>query len=185
MGYDRGWMVRLVEGMCANLYLSVRCLLGVVGTMGVSLQEIMTSPAVTMRERARVSEAASAMCAHNIGSLIIVDRGEKPVGIVTERDILRKVVVTCRDPRAVEVTQIMSSPLVVGRPDMEVEAAANLMIGREIKRLPIVDGGRLVGIVTFTDLLRTQPQMVAALERSIGVDKLPRRFQKLMRQRYR
>jgi CBS domain-containing protein len=153
--------------------------------MVVCLRDIMTSPVITMRDNARVSEAASAMCAHNIGSLIVVDRGEKPIGIVTERDILRKVVVPCRDPRAVEVALVMSSPLVTGGPDMDVEAAANLMIGREIKRLPIMEGGHLVGIVSFTDLLRAHPQIVAAVERSIGIDKLPRRFQKLMRQRYR
>jgi CBS domain-containing protein len=153
--------------------------------MMVCLRDIMTSPVITMRDNARVSEAASAMCAHNMGSLIVVDRGEKPIGIVTERDILRKVVVPCRDPRAVEVARVMSRPLVTWSPDMDVEAAASLMFGREIKRLPIVDGGRLVEIVSFTDLLRAHSQIVAAVERSIGLDKLPRRFQKLMRQRYR
>lgn len=141
----------------------------------------MTSPVISIRKNAKVSEAASAMCAHNIGSLVIVDSEEKPVGIVTERDMLRKVVVTCKNPKAVDVTQIMSSPLVTGNPDMDLEKAAKLMIKNEIKRLPIVEEGRLVGIATFTDLIRSQPQIVAALERSIGIDKLPRRFKKLMR----
>jgi CBS domain-containing protein len=79
----------------------------------------------------------------------------------------------------------MSSPLVTGDPDMELEDSAKLMINKEIKRLPIVEEGRLVGIVTFTDLIKAQPQIVSTLERSIGMDKMPRRFKKLMRKRYR
>jgi len=62
----------------------------------------------------------------------------------------------------------MSSPLVTGDPDMELEDSAKLMINKEIKRLPIVEEGRLVGIVTFTDLIKAQPQIVSTLERSIG-----------------
>jgi predicted transcriptional regulator len=79
----------------------------------------------------------------------------------------------------------MSSPLVTGDPDMELEDSAKLMINKEIKRLPIVEEGRLVGIVTFTDLIKAQPQIVSTLERSIGMDKMPRCFKKLMRKRYR
>ncbi len=154
-------------------------------TMVIKIRDIMTSPVITMRKNAKVSEAASAMCAHNIGSLIVVDREEKPVGIITERDMIRKIVVTCKNPKAINVTQIMSSPLVTGNPDMDLENAAKLMIKKEIKRLPIVEEGRLAGIATFTDLIRSQPQIVASLERSIGIDKLPRRFKKLMRKRNR
>ena len=153
--------------------------------MIVKIREIMTSPVITIRKNAKVSEAASAMCAHNIGSIIVVDSEEKPVGIITERDMIRKVVVTCKNPKAVDVTQIMSSPLVTGNPDMDLENVAKLMIKKEIKRLPIVEQGKLTGIATFTDLIRSQPQIVAILERSIGIDTLPRRFKKLMRKRNR
>lgn len=153
--------------------------------MSISIRDIMTSPVITMRSNAKVSEAASAMCAHNIGSLVVVDSNEKPIGIITERDMIRKVVVTSRNPKSVDVTQIMSSPLVTGDPDMDLEDSAKLMINKKIKRLPIVDQGRIVGIVTFTDLIRAQPQIVSTLERSIGIDKMPRRFKKLMRKTYR
>ena len=153
--------------------------------MSISIKDIMTSPVITMRSNAKVSEAASAMCAHNIGSLVVVDRNEKPIGIITERDMIRKVVVTSKNPKSVDVIQIMSSPLVMGNPNMDLEDSAKLMINKEIKRLPIVDQGKIVGIVTFTDLIRAQPQIVSTLERSIGIDKMPRRFKKLMRKTYR
>ena len=145
----------------------------------------MTSPVITMRSNAKVSEAASAMCAHNIGSLVVVDRNEKPIGIITERDMIRKVVVTSKNPKSIDVTQIMSSPLVTGNPKMGLEDSAQLMINKQIKRLPIIDQGKIVGIVTFTDLIRAQPQIVSTLEKSIGIDKMPRRFKKLMRKTYR
>ena len=150
-------------------------------TMVVRIRDIMTSPVITIRKNAKVSETASAMCAHNIGSIIVVDHKEKPVGIVTERDMIRKVIVTCKNPKAMDVTQIMSSPLVTGNPNMDLENVAKLMIKNEIKRLPLVEEGKVVGIATFTDLIRSQPQIVAILERSMGIDKLPRRFKKLMR----
>ena len=154
-------------------------------TMSISIKDIMASPVITMRSNAKVSEAASAMCAHNIGSLVVVDRNEKPIGIITERDMIRKVVVTSKNPKSVDVIQIMSSPLVMGDPNMGLEDSAKLMINKKIKRLPIVDQGKIVGIVTFTDLIRAQPQIVSTLERSIGIDKMPRRFKKLMRKTYR
>jgi CBS domain-containing protein len=153
--------------------------------MVISIRDIMTSPVITMRRNAKVSEAASAMCAHNIGSLVVVDRREKPIGIVTERDMLRKIVVTSKNPKSIDITQIMSTPLIMGNPDQDLEDSAKLMINKKIKRLPIVEEGKLVGIVTFTDLIRAQPQIVSALEKSIGIDKMPRRFQKLMRKMYR
>ncbi|MCW4037888.1 MAG: CBS domain-containing protein [Candidatus Bathyarchaeota archaeon] len=153
--------------------------------MSISIKDIMTFPVITMRSNAKVSEAASAMCAHNIGSLVVVDRNEKPIGIITERDMIRKVVVTSKNPKSVDVTQIMSSPLVTGDPNMDLEDSAKLMINKEIKRLPIIDQGKIVGIVTFTDLIRAQPQIVSTLERSIGIDRMPRRFKKLMRKTYR
>ena len=153
--------------------------------MSISIRDIMTFPVITMRSNAKVSEAASAMCAHNIGSLVVVDRNEKPIGIITERDMIRKVVVTSKNPKSVDVTQIMSSPLVTGNPNMDLEDSAKLMINKKIKRLPIIDQGKIVGIVTFTDLIRAQPQIVSTLERSIGIDRMPRRFKKLMRKTYR
>jgi CBS domain-containing protein len=79
-------------------------------TMSISIKDVMTSPVITMRSNAKVSEAASVMCAHNIGSLVVVDSNEKPIGIITERDMIRKVVVTSKNPKSVDVTQIMSSP---------------------------------------------------------------------------
>lgn len=147
----------------------------------LKIRDIMTSPVVIQRMNDTVSEAASTMCAHNIGSLIIVDSKGKPVGIVTERDMLRKIIMTNKNPTVIEVDKIMSKPIITGRPNMNLEEAANLMIKKEIKRLPIIESGKLIGMVTFTDVVGSHPQMVSALEQSLSIDNLPRRFKKQLR----
>jgi predicted transcriptional regulator len=73
-------------------------------TMSISIRDIMTSPVITMRSNAKVSQTASAMCTHNVGSLVVVDRKEKPISIITEKDMIRKVVVTSKNPKSVDVT---------------------------------------------------------------------------------
>jgi signal-transduction protein with cAMP-binding, CBS, and nucleotidyltransferase domain len=145
------------------------------------LRDVMVSPVMTTKRSAKISEAASTMCANNIGSLVVVDDYEKPAGIVTERDMLRKIIATSKSPKQTDISQIMSSPLVTGDPDMDVEYAAKLMLQKDVKRLPIVENGKLIGIVTFTDVMRAQPQIVIALERSLTFEKLPKRFRKWMR----
>ena len=145
----------------------------------VKLRDIMVSPVITTKKNAKISEAASTMCANNLGSLVVVDNNEKPVGMVTERDMLRKIIMTSKNPKQTDVSQIMSSPLVTGDPDMDVEYAAKFMLQKDIKRLPIVEEGKMIGIVTFTDIMKAQPQIMIALERSL--EKLPKRFRKWMR----
>ncbi len=151
-------------------------------TMAVlKIQDIMTSPVITQRINSTVSEAASTMCAHNIGSIIIVDSKGKPVGIVTERDMLKKIIMTNKNPTATEIDQIMSRPIITGHSKMDLEEAANLMISKEIKRLPIVDSGKLVGMITLTDIVGAHPQIVSTLEQSLSLDNLPKRFRKRLR----
>jgi signal-transduction protein with cAMP-binding, CBS, and nucleotidyltransferase domain len=147
----------------------------------VRLRDIMVSPVLITKKNAKISEAASTMCANNIGSIIVVDNDEKPVGMVTERDMLRKIIMTSRNPKQTSISQIMSTPLVTGDPDMDVEHAARFMLQKDVKRLPIVEEGKMIGIVTFTDIIRAQPQIVIALEKSLSFEKLPKRFRKWMK----
>ena len=142
------------------------------------LKDVMHSPVLTIEADKAVHEAAHIMSVNNVGCLIVTTEG-KPVGIVTERDILKKIVAPCRDPEAVKVSEIMSKPLITGEPDMDILYAARLMVRRNVKRLPVMDNGKLVGIVTLTDLIRAYPEIIEALE--IAVSELPRRFRKWFR----
>ncbi|MCX8204527.1 MAG: CBS domain-containing protein [Candidatus Nezhaarchaeota archaeon] len=152
----------------------------VAGVSMLRVVDIAAKDVKTIEEDESVVKAADIMCQHSIGSLVVTKDG-KPVGIVTERDLLKKVIVPCLDPRATKVSKVMTRPLITGDPDMDVVYAAKFMVSRGIKRLPIVEGGKLIGMVTLTDLLRAMPGLVKALEESLALEKLHPRFRKLFR----
>lgn len=132
----------------------------------MDVKEIMVEEVVSVRADARVKEAAKIMNENEIGCLIVTEKGEA-VGIVTERDVLKRVVSKSMDPEVTKVSEVMSKPLIVGGPDMYVEDAAKLMFKRKIKKLPIRKNGQLVGLITLSDLARVahiQPQIVKVIE---------------------
>jgi predicted transcriptional regulator len=102
-----------------------------------------------------VQDIAILMNRYQIGCVIIVD-DEKPVGIITERDMIKRVICKKLAPEKVRVTDVMSKPLVNASPNMRAGDAAKIMLQWNIKKLPVVEEGKLVGLVTLTDLLRTE-----------------------------
>jgi CBS domain-containing protein len=123
--------------------------------MSQKLRVIMVGKVVTVEPSVSVKKAAELMNLHEIGCLVVVNC-EKPVGILTERDMLKRVVCESREPEKTRVIDIMSKPLVSASPNMRAGDAAKLMFERNIKKLPVVENGRLVGLVTLTDLLRSE-----------------------------
>ncbi len=130
--------------------------------------EIMTKAVKTVGVDANVREVVQKMNKFKIGSIVVVE-GKRPVGILTERDILQKIVAPCLDPATVGVKEIMSSPLVTVNSDISIEDAAKLMAKKKIKTLPIVEDDELVGIVTSMDLIRAAPKLVELLEDLLDV----------------
>ncbi|HVP92126.1 MAG TPA: CBS domain-containing protein, partial [Acidobacteriota bacterium] len=112
---------------------------------------------------AAIIEVIRKMMKFEVGSIVVIDSAKRPVGIVTERDILRKVVEPRLPVDIVRALEIMSSPLISVSPDLSVEQAAKLMSDKRIKKLPVVEGNKLVGIVTSMDLVRTEPKLIAQL----------------------
>jgi CBS domain-containing protein len=116
--------------------------------------EIMTeSPIDTIERGLTTSLAASVMKDRARGCLVVVDSG-KPIGIITERDMVRRLIAEDRSPSATRVGDIMSEPLISVGPEATVAAVANVMYRNGIRRLPVIEEGRLLGIVTATDLSR-------------------------------
>jgi len=105
-----------------------------------------------MRGDGRVDEAARRMRYFNIGAIVIVDDNRRLIGIVTERDITRKVVAEGRDPAAVSLGEIMTANPDTLAPDQTARDALDLMRVRGYRHLPVVDNGRLIGIVSVRDL---------------------------------
>jgi len=150
--------------------------------MSLVVRDIMATEVITIDENASVRAAAKLMSEKNVGCLVVLRDGE-PVGIITERDILVRVVAEGKDPDAVRVGWVMSSPIIKGSPDMTIEEAARLMTNKRIKKLPIFEGGRMVGIITLTDIVSAQPYILEMLEDILATDYLPPRFTKLLRPR--
>lgn len=125
----------------------------------VPVLEIMTRDPVTAAPDMALDRAASMMRDKGVGSLIVVE-DDTAVGILTERDIVTKVAAENRSPANVRIREVMTSPVISVHPHEDVEAAARKMSARRIRRLPVVQDGRLVGVVTENDILRLLPHLV-------------------------
>lgn len=117
----------------------------------MQIREVMTESVVTAPPDCPVRAVAEIMRERNIGSVVLVDDDGRPVGFVTDRDLAVSVLADGRDP-AEPAEGHATSPVVTGNPDMTVEQAAELMVSHGVRRLPVLDGERLIGIVTLDDL---------------------------------
>jgi CBS domain-containing protein len=137
------------------------------------LREVMTASVVTADPATPVREVAALMRERNVGSVVLVRDGA-PVGIVTDRDLAVSVLADGRggEDRAVDHA---SAPVVTAAPDTDVSEACELLVSHGIRRLPIVDGDRLTGIVTLDDLAaRTgDAELVAKLASQVTRAALP------------
>ena len=114
------------------------------------IREVMTEQVVTSAPERTVREIAELMRERNVGSVVLVRDG-RPVGFVTDRDLALSVIADGRD-FGDHVTDHASSPVITAAPGMEVEEAAELMVRHGVRRLVVVEGERLTGIVTLDDL---------------------------------
>ena len=132
----------------------------------MEVEDIMVQKVITVDPNASVKKAARLMNRHEIGCLIVVGQGQV-MGIMTERDLLKKVVELGKNPEKTKVHDIMSKRLVVGTPRMEIPDVVRLMLQKKIKKLPIVTEGEIIGLVTLTDIARTtriEPQMIGVIK---------------------
>jgi CBS domain-containing protein len=117
----------------------------------VQLSEIMTTGVVTATPDSSAVSVARQMRDRGVGSIVIVDPAGSPVAMVTDRDIAVRVFAAGIDPEGA-VGEHASRPLVCGEPEMDLDEAAALMVQHRVRRLPVVDGGSLAGIVTLDDI---------------------------------
>ena len=129
----------------------------------VLVRDIMSKNVKVVRPDTTAQEVVATMNKFNIGSIIVV-QSERPVGIITLRDVVAKVVVQCLAPRALTARQIMTSPLVTISESATVEEAARLMAQKKVKTLPVMDKDKLAGVLTFTDIIFEVPNMLSLLE---------------------
>lgn len=148
-------------------------------SLSLKVEDVMVREVITLDENVSVKEAAEIMNKFEIGCVIAVRKG-KAMGIATERDLLKRVVAEARDANKTKVRDIMTSPLVVVEPKMELEDAVKLMFQMKIKKLPVVDEKRLVGLVSLTDIARFQPQMIKILKQLAVKQTAPKSLKKVI-----
>jgi CBS domain-containing protein len=117
----------------------------------VQLHEIMTAGVITARPEADLLSVAQLMRDHSVGSVVICDSEGAPSAMVTDRDLAVRALADER-PHGEQIDRHASRPLVTGEPEMALEEAAALMVQHGVRRLPVVDGADLVGIVTLDDI---------------------------------
>jgi CBS domain-containing protein len=136
--------------------------------MAKSVRDAMTEDPRSIGATATVVEAARLMREEHIGSLPITD-GEQLVGMITDRDITTRVVAESADPKVTSVGDVYSRDLVSVEPDNDLQEALQLMARHQVRRLPVVERGRLVGIVAQADIaLRENEKQTGELVEAIS-----------------
>ena len=138
--------------------------------MAKSVRDAMTQNPRSIGASESVVEAARLMRDEHIGSLPITD-DEELVGMITDRDITTRVVAEAADPKMTSVGDVVSRDLISVEPDKDLEEAVQLMASHQVRRLPVVEDGRLVGIVAQADIaltLRENEQRTGELVEAIS-----------------
>ncbi|MBD3405883.1 MAG: CBS domain-containing protein [Candidatus Lokiarchaeota archaeon] len=132
----------------------------------MSIRDIMTVKVITTPPDATAFKVAELMDKVDIGSIVIVDNG-RPVGIVTESDIVRRVIAKEKDPKTVTAKEIMTSPLVHVEPSTGLTTAMRVMAKSNIRRVAVLKNDSLAGIVTSRDILKWSPELIDILVESL------------------
>jgi CBS domain-containing protein len=127
---------------------------------GVKVKDIMSAPVITVKENDDIVKVAQLMERHEVGSVIVASETGDPVGIITERNILKRVAAKNLLPSQVKARDVMSRPLVTVDSNIDVTEAAKKMSLHEIRRLPVLEGGKLIGIVSSKDIVDVMPALI-------------------------
>jgi CBS domain-containing protein len=130
------------------------------------VKDIMSVNVVTMPPDATIFEVATSMTKMDIGSIIISDK-ERPLGIITESDIVRRVITSKRDPQNTAAREVMSSPIIHVEPGTALTEAMRVMAKSNIRRIAVLKNNSLAGIITSRDLLRWSPELIDILVESL------------------
>ena len=122
----------------------------------MKVRELMSTPVVRIHPEESVAVAARALAHYNIGILPVCGNDGRLCGLVTDRDIVTRCLASGRSPAVTPVREVMTTQILSARPDMDAAAAAGLMGRAQIRRLPVLENGRLCGMVSLGDLARRE-----------------------------
>ena len=139
----------------------------------------MTKEVITIDEDATIKEAAEIMNKNEISCLIALRKG-RAKGIITERDLLKRIIVEAKSPEKTNVGKVMSSPLEVVAIATDLEKALRLMFRKKIKKLPVLEDDSILGLVSLTDIARCQPTPITLLKSFAAAQDTPKSMKKVL-----
>ncbi|UCE16597.1 MAG: CBS domain-containing protein [Candidatus Bathyarchaeota archaeon] len=134
------------------------------------VKDIMTSPVITIDEDALVNEAAQIMDKNKVGCIIVASKKGKPLGIITERDLVTRVLAKNAKPSKLAVKEIMTSPLITVDPDENLSETARRMSHLGVRRLGVMYKGNLVGIISSKDILAITPELMEIIQEKARIE---------------
>ena len=134
----------------------------------IMVRDVMAKNVKTVKTGDTVHAAVQKMNKFDIGSVIVTASG-RPVGIITETNIMRRIVGPRMDPATIWAKDIMTGPLITIDPNADLNEAAKLMADNNINRLPVMEGDKLVGLISSTDIVKANPTQLSILEELLRV----------------
>jgi CBS domain-containing protein len=134
------------------------------------VRDVMSSPVITMAENAASNLAAAAMDKNDLGCVIVTNKAGQSIGIITERDLVVRVLAKNIKPDTVKAKEIMTTPLVTIEPEATISEAARRMNRLDIRRLGVIYKGSLVGIITAKDVLGVMPELIEIIQERTRIE---------------
>jgi len=134
------------------------------------VKDVMSSPAITANENASVNEVARLMEQHKIGCIIVTSRDGKPLGMITERDLVVRVLVKNAQTSKIVASMVMTSPLITIDLDETISEAARRMSQLDIRRLAVIYKGNLIGIISSKDILAVTPELIEIIQEKARIE---------------
>ena len=135
----------------------------------MKLRDVMTNPVIRINPDESVAVAARTLDHYNIGALPVCGSDGRVCGLVTDRDIVTRCLAAGRSPSTTTVRDVMTSRVIVARPDMDTTIAAGLMGREQIRRLPVMENGKLCGMVSLGDLAVQEETSIDAGDALTGI----------------
>jgi len=135
------------------------------------VKDVMTNPVITVDENASINHVAELMDKHELGCIIVTGKDGKPIGIITERDLVTRILAKNIKPESVRAKDVMTSPLITIEPDETINEAARKMNRLNIRRLGVTYKGQLVGLISSKDILSVMPELLETIQEKAIIER--------------
>jgi CBS domain-containing protein len=134
------------------------------------VKDVMSSPVVTTDEKVTSNNVAKLMEENDLGCVIVTNKGGKPIGIITERDLVIRVLAKNLRPDIIKATEIMTTPLITIEPELTISDAARRMSRLDVRRLGVMYKGDLIGLISSKDVLSVVPELIEIIQERTQIE---------------